>query len=409
MALQDPYKILGLSFGAPEPEVKRAYRRLAMKYHPDLNTDPSAEGRFREIQEAYDQISAGKPAGNDPSAYSWDEVMDEIRRDRERMARQARARQAKKKKEDEFFSRGEWHDIILVARYLIHIFAILFGLAAVLFPLILAFFEPSSLVGTAYFIIIGGFLLFYIWKRRKTWLRLGRLNLKWTEVRTFFKKPEAHPASDHCCFTTGEQADGKAVRIELIHIQDIKVRSFGAMDHQASYKSKTRHVILPRSSRAQYWHRISTFVKLSLIISALVFLPFESILWRFLAGMAAGALLSFVLLSLARVKGKSGYLLTPGLLIKSILWMAVLLSISRFGPGFNVYMTSARYIVLAGMLFLLDMVFDLIMGLFPFYARLFMPLTRQGEVMTGLYREGYQNYQELPFYSLLYPFFRWLF
>ena len=55
------------------------------------------------------------------------------------------------------------------------------------------------------------------------------------------------------------------------------------------------------------------------------------------------------------------------------------------------------------------MLFDLLMGLFPFYQRLFLPLFKQGTVLDSLYREGYRNYQELPVYSMAFPLFKWIF
>ena len=55
--VDDPYKVLGLSRDASDEEVKRAYRALAKKYHPDLNPgDQEAAQKMQEVNEAYDQI-----------------------------------------------------------------------------------------------------------------------------------------------------------------------------------------------------------------------------------------------------------------------------------------------------------------------------------------------------------------
>src|SRR5258708_17624289 len=55
MAKQDFYETLGVAKGAGADDLKRAYRKLAMQYHPDRNSgDKTAEQKFKDISEAYD-------------------------------------------------------------------------------------------------------------------------------------------------------------------------------------------------------------------------------------------------------------------------------------------------------------------------------------------------------------------
>jgi curved DNA-binding protein len=88
MEYKDYYKILGVSKDATEKDIKRAFRKLARQYHPDVNPDdPQAEERFKELNEAYEVISDPEKrrkydqlgadwqrfqrAGGQPGEYDW--------------------------------------------------------------------------------------------------------------------------------------------------------------------------------------------------------------------------------------------------------------------------------------------------------------------------------------------------
>ena len=58
MSKRDFYEVLGVSKGADEREIKKAYKRLAMKYHPDRNQgDAASEEKFKEVKEAYEVLT----------------------------------------------------------------------------------------------------------------------------------------------------------------------------------------------------------------------------------------------------------------------------------------------------------------------------------------------------------------
>ena len=77
MRFKDYYQVMGVARDASQDEIKRAYRKLARKYHPDVSKEPDAEAKFKELQEAnevlkdpekraaYDQLGADWRQGQD--------------------------------------------------------------------------------------------------------------------------------------------------------------------------------------------------------------------------------------------------------------------------------------------------------------------------------------------------------
>lgn len=73
--MADPYKVLGVTRNASEDEIKRAYRELSRKYHPDMNANNPlaslAEEKFKEVQSAYEQIIKEREQGAGQYHYGY--------------------------------------------------------------------------------------------------------------------------------------------------------------------------------------------------------------------------------------------------------------------------------------------------------------------------------------------------
>jgi len=89
--------------------------------------------------------------------------------------------------------------------------------------------------------------------------------------------------------------------------------------------------------------------------------------------------------------------------------MAFIISQSTLHPGFILESSIYTPFYIMVLIVFGDMILDLLLKIFPFYEKLYLPIFPQGPLIDKLFKEGYQNYLDIPVWSTVYPLFTWLF
>lgn len=412
------YEILGIPEEAGPDEIKQAYRRLALQLHPDVNKAPDAHQRFIEICEAYEILiryaqreEYSSTAFHFPTPEeradlaSWEEV---IREARARAKRHSDMRFEKLQKEHEAFQKSGLYDLSLLLRYFFHIVTVLIALALIAFPIVMAVVEEFvAFFYLAYFWIIGTFLLWYIWSNRKDWFRLGDLYFKPAVIREFLS-PKTVANNDPCYFCPGHKANGIPFEIFLLKVQDVDLRSRGALWHEVKYKRKNISLQIPRSHKAFLVHLGSSVLKLFTLVIFLLFIPVGSFLWKFIFGLFTGGILSTILHLFTRTRPKTLYLLNATMVIKIIIWLVILGALSRITSQNQIVTGPYIYLGFFLLIFFVDLIVDPLANLVP-HNQMYIPFFPQPPAVMERYREGYRNFLEAPVWATIYPLLKWLF
>jgi hypothetical protein len=414
--LENYYKTLGIPIDADEAVLKKAFRRLALKLHPDVNNAPDANQNFQQLCEAYEvllrhikyqtTVHTDRQDETEGEDYSYEDV---IREAREASYKRARMKYEKMKAEKELFEQSGWRDVVLFFNYAGRILAF----PLVIFLIGLPIFEAVTNNGGMFFAlfffwIIGGFILMQMISSRKTYFRQGKFRWK---IRDLYKIVDFSPITDNptadCYYCNGKKADAKSYRLTFHKIREIILQNKGVYQHYAGYKRKFKDVVIPRSVRARKVHFAQSVTKILSMALCMFFFPFPDFIWRFCFGLFIGVTLSTFIVWITGTRSKVSYLLNYFLVIKVFLWMIIIISQSTLYPGFILDSSLYTPFYLVFLVIFGDLILDLLLKIFPFYKSIYLPIFQQGPVIDRLFREGYQNYLDIPVWSTVYPLFTW--
>jgi len=247
--------------------------------------------------------------------------------------------------------------------------------------------------GYVMFWLFASLLILFVVNNRKKYYRLGSYYYSLQGLFALIKKSTVVTDQD-CYYCRGEKAMAFSYKIELFRIRNVKLKSYGALYGRSSgidRHMKTVHV--PRSRKAFTVHTLCTMVKIFCIFLGMSLIhegPWASL--GLPAGMIFGSLLTCFISLIFRTKLKVSYLFSPGMIIKILIWFIC------------IYFLGAHAVILL----FIDPIIEATMRYFS-KDRLFIPLFGQYPVLDKLFDKGYQLYLELPVWSVINPFFRWLF
>lgn len=404
------YKILEINENSSIEEIKQAYRRLAKKYHPDINKSPGAQERFIQINEAYEvlihEASYAQTQQQNQEQFDLDAFLKAVREEAER---QARMRYEKFRQQHEAFRQSGLYDLGLFIKFLGRIVLPFFGLALVAIPIIVSINEKS--IGPFFYLflfwVIGGFVLFDAFQKRKNYFKVGEFYYSFKRIMDIYKQTN-ESATEQCYYCKGYKANSVPTKITLVKIKDVQLQNDGPMQHYARYDRKEITLEIPRSRKAFIMHSIISVIKIVIILAALVFFPVTSVIWRFIGGLAIAWLLSSVILWITSTHSKNAYLFSYGMLIKILAWLSIFIVMSKFHfKPFDIFMTNYIQMVLVFMVFI-DALLEQTLHL-PKKVQLFKPLLKRDQRIAGYFDKNFRLYLEIPVWTIINPLIRWIF
>jgi hypothetical protein len=417
--MKNYYTILQIPEDSNRDDIRKAYRRLAKQYHPDVNKSPDAHEKFCEITEAYEFLMNHWPLHVDEYAnrtgyeqkyneYRQTDDYERFRREaRERAHQQAKMRYEKFRKQHEAFQESGIDDIVLILKILIRIGSVFLFFFLFLWPVISALQNNWKFLLIAIFTWpLAGLLAWNFYNIRKDYFLPGKFYYSPSRIRHLYT--DLHPSNQQCFYCPSKIADSKPYKLDLLKLKEVKFGSGGYRQHTVNFVNQSISIMIPRCQKAFIVHSINILIKLLSLLCCLFFLDISSIVWRFIIGLMLGGIISKLYLMISRTKSNISYLISFGLVIRVIIWLFCIIIISRFySKPFDIYTNDyIRFAVTAIIIFdsFLMQLINLLLGKYSS-----KPISLQFPETTKKFNEGYAVYNDIPVISVVYPLFKWIF
>jgi hypothetical protein len=405
--MKNYYQILGVKPNSSVEEIKRVYRILAKKYHPDVNKSPEANTKFIEITEAYEMLLHQASLKDKPVEANSEEYADFIAKIREEAKRRARMKYKKFQHEHEAFRESGLYDTMLILKYMV--LAILPFLATflILLPIYIAYTnnDPGAIGYLSILWIIGGLIWYDIIQRRKTYFKPGHFYYSRDKIRKYFLYSNAN-TTEKCFFCKGLVANGHPFEISIIKVKSIQLRNQGPFQHNITYNHVEKKLTLPRSQKAFLVHGIVSILKIMALLYFLIFTDIKSFAWRFIGGMLLGWLISYLVLLITSTRSKAGFLFSYAIIIKMTVWLLLITFLSNFRLApFNIY-TSEYLPVAVIILLFVEPILEQLLKMTR--KNLYKPLLGYYKPYSEYFCGDNYLYLEIPLWTTLFPIFRWI-
>lgn len=408
--MKNYYSILEVNENCTDDDLKKAYRRLAKKFHPDINKSAKAHELFIEINEAYEVLSNTNKNNDAISSANEEQINYEafIVEIREAARKKAHMRYEKFRKEHEAFQKSGWNDFQLLFKYIARVLAPVLGFGLIGLPIVICF-NVGSIQPFFYMFLswlIGGFILFDAFQKRKNYFKLGSFFYSFAKIHQYFSEKNNF-VNQSCFYAAPLKANSHPYVITFLKIIDIKFRKGGPSLQQAGYNRDSIDIKIPRCYKAFVLHTFTTIIKIISILTALIFIHFESFLWRLIVGSCIGFLLSIILLTITNIRSKNGYLFSYGMIIKIIIWIIAISLNSKFSIKPINISTSSYIQVIVSLMFIADSFLEQLLKI-P-RVHLFKPIFGYYKNLHVYFNQNQILYLEIPIWTTIYPYIRWIF